>query len=153
MHRLTCIFAVLIWAMSWENLFLPYVNNKDTDQSAHPCSLISDFVILGLDSIMPLVPISEISSLWLASVAAQAGLSLPWLQTLKTGFLVTWLIWHKQVLSWPASCYQLFNSFTSFVENCHWECSYRCIYVNIYRNQWLYSCFTSSLASMVLWFS
>ena len=41
-----------------------------------------------LDSITPLVSLSEISSLYLASVAAQASLSPPWSQTLKTGFLV-----------------------------------------------------------------
>ena len=35
---------------------------------------------------------SEISSLYLASVAAQDGLSLTWSQTPKTGFLVTRLI-------------------------------------------------------------
>ena len=40
---------------------------------------------------MPLVSLSEISSLKLASVAAQAGLSLHWSQTPKIGFLVTWL--------------------------------------------------------------
>ena len=45
-----------------------------------------------LDSIIPLVSISEISSLLLASVAAQAGLSLTWSKTPKTGFLVTRLI-------------------------------------------------------------
>ena len=39
-----------------------------------------------LDSIIPLVSISEISSIYLVSVAAQAGLSLPWSQTPKTGF-------------------------------------------------------------------
>ena len=37
---------------------------------------------------VPLVSIPETSSLNLASVAAQAGVSLPWSQTLKTGFLV-----------------------------------------------------------------
>ena len=42
-----------------------------------------------LDSIIPLISISEISSLYLASVAAQAGLCLTWSQTPKTGFLVT----------------------------------------------------------------
>ena len=68
---------------------LPYANNKDTNQPAHPCSLISVVVIRFLDSLMPLVSISEISSLWLASVAAQAGLSLLWLHTPKTGFLMT----------------------------------------------------------------
>ena len=35
----------IIWATSWENLFMPYGNNKGTDQPAHLCSLISTFVI------------------------------------------------------------------------------------------------------------
>ena len=48
-------------------------------------------VVRCLDSIIPLVSISEISSLYLASLVAQAGLSLLWSKTLKTGFLVTWL--------------------------------------------------------------
>ena len=52
-------------------------------------TLISAFVIRCLDSIMPLVSVYEISSLWLASVTEQAGLSLEWSQTPKTGFLVT----------------------------------------------------------------
>ena len=68
---------------------MPYANNKGTDQPAHPHSLISVLVVHCLDSIIPLVFISEISSLYLASVAVQAGLSLPWSQTPKTGFLVT----------------------------------------------------------------
>ena len=42
-----------------------------------------------LGSIIPLVSISEISSVYLASVAAQAGLSLPWWQTPKTVFLMS----------------------------------------------------------------
>ena len=41
-----------IWATSWENLFLPYANNKGTDQPAHLRSLISAFVIRCLDSII-----------------------------------------------------------------------------------------------------
>ena len=60
---------------------MQYANNKGADQPAHPRSLISTFVVCCLDSIIPLVSISEISSLYLASVAAQAGLSLPWSQT------------------------------------------------------------------------
>ena len=65
---------------------------KDADQAAHPRSLISIFVIRCLDSLTPLVSISEISSIYLASVAAQVGLSLTWPETPKTGFLVTRLI-------------------------------------------------------------
>ena len=42
---------------------LPYANNKGADQPAHPRSLISAFVIRCLDSIIPLVSISKISSL------------------------------------------------------------------------------------------
>ena len=71
---------------------MPYVNNKGTEQSAHPRSLISTFVVHCLDSIIPLLAIGAISSLYLVSMTAQTGLSLPWLQTPKTGFLVTRLI-------------------------------------------------------------
>ena len=70
---------------------MPYVKNKGADQPAHLCSLISTFLVRCLGSIIPLVFISKISSLYLASVAAQAGLSLPWLQTRKTGFLMMML--------------------------------------------------------------
>ena len=68
---------------------MPYANNKGADQPAHPRSLISTFVVRCLDSIIPLVSISEISSLCLASVTEQAGLSQPWSQTTTTGFLAT----------------------------------------------------------------
>ena len=68
---------------------MPYVNNKSADQPAHPCSLISAFVVRCLDRIYPLVSISEISSHYLAPVSEQAGLSLPWSKTLMTDFLVT----------------------------------------------------------------
>ena len=40
----------LLWASSWENLFMLYANNKGADQPAHPCSLISTFVVRCLDS-------------------------------------------------------------------------------------------------------
>ena len=77
---------------------MPYANNKaadqhaqGADQHAHPRSLISAFFVRCLDSIIHLVSTSEISGLYLASVAAQADLSITWSQTTKTGFLVTWL--------------------------------------------------------------
>ena len=75
---------------------MPYANNKGADQPAHPRSLISAFVVRFLDSIIPLVSISEISSLYLAPVAEQAGLSLTRTETLKTGFHVTRLICEHQ---------------------------------------------------------
>ena len=75
---------ILKWTMSGENLFLPYANSKGTD----PRSLISAFVVRCLDSVF-LVPKSEIPSLYLASVAAQAGLSHTWLKTPKASFLLT----------------------------------------------------------------
>ena len=59
------------------------------NQPAHPRSLISAFVVRCLDSITPLVSISEFPSLYLASVTAQTGLSLPLSQTPKTGFIAT----------------------------------------------------------------
>ena len=72
---------------------MSYANNKGPDHPAHSRSLISACVVRCLDSIIPLVSISEIPGLYLASVAAHAGLCLTWSQTPKTGFLVTRLIY------------------------------------------------------------
>ena len=72
---------------------MPYANSKGADQPAHPCSLISTFVVRSLDSIIPILDTSGISRLQqLASVAEQAGSSLTWSKIPKTGFLMTWLI-------------------------------------------------------------
>ena len=71
---------------------LPYMNNKGADQPAHPHSLISAFVVCCLNSIIPRVSISEISSIYLASVAEQAGLSLTLSENPKAGFLMMWPI-------------------------------------------------------------
>ena len=68
------------------------MRRSGADQPAHSRSLISAFVVRCLDSIISLVSIYEISSLYLVSLAAQAGLTLPWSQTPKTGFIVIWLI-------------------------------------------------------------
>ena len=45
-----------------------------------------------MDSTIPLLPKSEISSLYPSSVAVQPGLCLTWSETPKTGFLTTGLI-------------------------------------------------------------
>ena len=57
---------------------LLYANNKGADQPAHPRSLISAFVVRCLVSIIPLVSISKISSLYLASLAAQGSAVAQW---------------------------------------------------------------------------
>ena len=53
-----------------------------------PHSMISAFVVPCLDSIIPLLAIAEIASLYVVSVAEQAGWSLTWSQTPMTGFFV-----------------------------------------------------------------
>ena len=82
------------WAKSGENLLMPYVNNKGADQPAHahPPSLISAFIFRCLDSKIPLLSISEISSLYLVSVAAAGRFE---------STLVTNSQW--QVFSWRGS--------------------------------------------------
>ena len=60
---------------------MSYANNKGADQPAHPRSLISTVVVCCLDSIIFLDSIAEISRLYLASVAVQAGLCLAWSET------------------------------------------------------------------------
>ena len=57
------LVMVILRAPSWENLLLPYANNKGADQPAHPRSLISTFVVRCLDSIIPLLAISKHSRL------------------------------------------------------------------------------------------
>ena len=78
--------------MSWDNLLMPCANNKGADQPAHLHNLIRAFVVRRLNGTIPLVSIPEISNLYLASVAAQTSLGLPWSQTPKTDSLVTRLI-------------------------------------------------------------
>ena len=56
------------------------------DQLVHPRSLICAFVVCCLDSNTPLAAISEISSLYLASVVDQVGLSLTWLKNSEDRF-------------------------------------------------------------------
>ena len=51
------------WATTWENLFLPYANNKGADQSVHLRSLISTFVVGYIDNIIPILAKSKISTL------------------------------------------------------------------------------------------
>ena len=86
--------------------FLPYANNKDADQPAHLRSLIITFIVHCLDSIIDLISITGISNLYLASVAAQASLSLPWSQTSKTGFPVTWLNYKTLLQIFEAELYE-----------------------------------------------
>ena len=87
-------FGMNVWVSSWENLFMPYANNKGTDQPGHPRSLISTFVVCCLDRIIAMVSKSKVWGLKLVSVAEEAGLSYTWSQTLKTGFFMTWLIYN-----------------------------------------------------------
>ena len=58
------------------NLFMPYANNKGTDQPAHPRSLISAFIVRCLDSIVAKRAKPKYSRVYLASVAMQTSLSL-----------------------------------------------------------------------------
>ena len=68
--------------------------NQDADQ-LHGCAvtvqLISVFVFAS-DSTIPLLPKSEVASLYPSSEAVQPGLCRTWSETPKTGFLATRLI-------------------------------------------------------------
>ena len=67
--------------------FMPYANNDDADQPAHPRFLISAFVVCRcLDSIIAIMSKSEISRL------KRAGLHVTWSDAPKADFLVAWLI-------------------------------------------------------------
>ena len=77
---------------------MPHANNKGTDQSAYPCSLISTFFVRCCDSIIPTKFQDPSKSLKLTRpISVLPGHKLP-----KTGFLAAtciWLSW-KQTLTW-----------------------------------------------------
>ena len=54
--------SIIIWATSWENLFMTYANNKGADQPAHPQS-DQRLYFPCLDSIIPILAIANISRL------------------------------------------------------------------------------------------
>ena len=76
-----CLLINVIEPGHEKTCLMSYANNKGADQPAHPRSLISAFVVRCLDSVMSLVSVTKSSSLMLASVAVQAGLSLIWSET------------------------------------------------------------------------
>ena len=63
--------------------------NKDTDQLRGNRKADQRLCFRYSDSSIPLLPKSEISSLWPSSVAVQPGLCRTWSETPKTGFLTT----------------------------------------------------------------
>ena len=72
--------------------YLYLLKPKFQDLCIHP--VWSALFVGCLGGTIPILATAKISRLYLASVAEQAGLSLTWLQTLKTGFLV-WRLFCK----------------------------------------------------------
>ena len=93
-----------ILASTWENLFMPYANNKGEDQPVHPHSLIRAFVVRCIHSLISKFTKFKISS-QLVSVADQAGLSLAWSETSEDTFshdmalIVTTLNCHSYLMT------------------------------------------------------
>ena len=68
--------------------------NKGADQLQSNPASDQHLCFRFIDSTIPLLSSLEISSLLLSSVDVKAGLRRTWSDTLKTGFLMTWLIHH-----------------------------------------------------------
>ena len=64
-----------------------FANNEGADQTAHPRSLISAYVIRILERNIAKLATHELSIFQLVSVAEQTGLSLVLSETPKTGFV------------------------------------------------------------------
>ena len=73
--------------------------NKDADQLHGNRKADQRLCFRFMDSTIPLLPKSEISSLQPSSVAVQPGLCRTWSETPKTGTLVTQLIQHFRLQS------------------------------------------------------
>ena len=72
--------------------FFCICKNKDVDQLRGNREADQRLCFNYMDSTIPLVSKSKISSIQLSSVAVQLGLCRTWLETRKTGFLTTRLI-------------------------------------------------------------
>ena len=66
--------------------------NKDADQLYSYCTVDQRLCFCYTNSTIPLLLIFKILRIYLSSVAAQAGLCQTESKTLKTGFLVLWLM-------------------------------------------------------------
>ena len=100
--------AEIICVTSWENPSYAICEQRCANQPAHSRRLISAFVVRCLESITPIVALTDISGLYLASVAVQTDLSLFWLRIpWKTGFLMTWLSYN----TFTCYAHNLQNSF------------------------------------------
>ena len=70
--------------------------NKDADQLCYNREADQRLCFRHMDSAIPFLSKSEISSLYPSSVAAQPDLCRTWSETPKTGFLTTKLILSRQ---------------------------------------------------------
>ena len=70
--------------------------NRDADQLRGYREADRRLCFRYTDSAVPLLPTSEIASLWPSSVAVRAGLCRAWSDTPKTGFLITRLIYKQK---------------------------------------------------------
>ena len=84
--------SVLLMSLVMSKLAFCICENKDTDQLRGNREADQRLCFHYTDSTIPLLPISEISSLWPTHVAVQPGLCGTWSETPKTGFLTTQLI-------------------------------------------------------------
>ena len=104
-----------------------FANNTGADQPARPRSLISTFVIRFLERTICKPAIGEISIFLQVSAAEETGLKLALLETPKTGFLATRLIYSnpnnikyenlRNCLSGIYSLFKLTNCCVCHLEN------------------------------------
>ena len=88
-YLLIAIQTFNIWAPREKTSLRGFANNIGADQPAHPCRLISAFVIRSLESLISKVATSEISIVLLVSVAVETGLIFALSETPKTGFVAS----------------------------------------------------------------
>ena len=89
--------------------------NKDADQLRSNCAADQRLCFRYTDTNIPLLPKSEISSLWPSSVAVQPGLCRTRSETSKTGFLTTRPIYLRHSSSVFGFCYKVVEALCELV--------------------------------------
>ena len=122
------------WAPTWQNQQNGCASSKDSDQPGHPPSLISVFAVRKLGSLATHWAHSEDWSDW---VNAQADLGLRWAHTHFVGFVMSWLIYCRNL-----RCPRTSGSPLVLHVPVHWD------FLTMFR---IYSCFQQrQVASMTM---
>ena len=96
----------LIWAASWENMLVAYAKTKTQIRCVVTAQRICAFVFRFIESSILLLFSMQTFKPPISVQSVQSGSCLTWLETLKSGFLMTQLIYNRWMTLMFVTSYQ-----------------------------------------------